>query len=504
MLWLIERLNSVMKVTDGLGETANAYLVGSDKLMRTQDLQNDENSILKTKVDEVQVDRALAGEKGAEVAISIHSGKESLIAYAPVDFKGVRWAAITEAAKEEVLASVYLQEKYSLIVSGVILLIIGVLTILYGQRITTPMRKMSDVMKILANGDYTAQVPSLERHDEIGDMAKAVQVFKENGLEMKAMEEEQERLKLKSEEEKKAALHKMADDFNERTAAIIQALSASAEMMQVTATQMRQASNQTTQASTMVASAAEEASTNVQTVASATEELASSSAEIARQVNDVAQNASSAAGEAEATSASVQELNTMADSIGEVVGAIKDIADQTNLLALNATIEAARAGAAGKGFAVVADEVKKLATETANKTEEIDQRVKRIQDAIHKSVDAMNSIIGSVQKIDNATTSVAGAVEEQNAATSEIGRNVTEASAGTSQVSQGISEVQSAATQTSQAADHVLQMASELAAHADSLTHQIGVFLDEVRGGQQKRAPAESNQNDQAPGSMAA
>ena len=456
------------------------------------------------KADEAQVAKALAGESGAEIGIDTATGHEAMIAYAPLDFKGVRWAMILEVSKHEMMQAVYTMELYLAAVSCTILLLVGILTIWYARLITTPMRKLSDTMKVLANGDYTAQVPSLERHDEIGDMAKAVQVFKENGLEMKAMEEEQERLKLKSEEEKKAALHKMADDFNGRTAAVIQALSASAEMMQVTATQMRQASNQTTQASTMVASSAEEASSNVQTVASATEELASSSAEIARQVNDVAQNANVAAGEAEATSVSVQELNTMADSIGEVVGAIKDIADQTNLLALNATIEAARAGAAGKGFAVVADEVKKLATETANKTEEIDQRVQRIQEAIHKSVDAMNSIIGSVQKIDSATTSVAGAVEEQNAATAEIGRNVTEASAGTSQVSQGISEVQSAATQTSQAADHVLQMASELAEHADTLAHQISGFLDEVRGGQQKKAPQESNQNDPASDAKAA
>ncbi|MCD8498140.1 MAG: methyl-accepting chemotaxis protein [Alphaproteobacteria bacterium] len=503
----IERINNVMKSVEGLGESGKAYLVGSDHLMRSQDRHVEENTILQTRIDDAQIDKALNGESDVEVGIN-ESGDTSLISYEPIDFKGVRWAVITEVAYDEIMAPVYKQELYAGLTSLAILLVVAFMTVIYARQITRPINKMVDVMKVLANGDYTASVPSLERVDEIGDMAKAVQVFKENGLEMESMQAEQERMKQKAEEDKAAAMNAMANDFSGRTSEIIQALSRSAEAMQTTAQQMRQASAQTTQASTMVASSAEEASTNVQTVASATEELASSSSEIARQVNDVAQNANSAAHEAEATSASVQELNAMADSIGEVVGAIKDIADQTNLLALNATIEAARAGAAGKGFAVVADEVKKLATETAQKTEEIDQRVARIQGAIRSAVEAMNSIIASVRKIDSATTSVAGAVEEQNAATSEIGRNVTEASAGTSQVSEGISEVQTAATQTSQSADHVLQMASELAGHAETLTGEIGKFLDEVRGGkEQKRVSAkESNQNEDKkdPDSMAA
>lgn len=493
----IDRLNTVMKSAEGLGEHGSAYLVGADHLMRSQDHRETNNTILTTKVETPEVDKALKGESGVEWTVDPYTHAQEFAAFAPFEFKGVNWAMIVEVEGDELLAGLHKQELYSWLVSMTVLTVVGLMTIFYARQITNPINRMVGVMKTLADGDYAVSVPSLERSDEIGAMAQAVQVFKENGLEMQNMQEEQERLKLKAEEEKIIAMNKMADDFDERTAQIIEALSKSAAAMQTTAHQMREASAQTTQASGMVATSAEEASSNVQTVAAATEELASSSAEIARQVNDVAQNANSAAHEAEATSASVQELNTMADSIGEVVAAIKDIADQTNLLALNATIEAARAGAAGKGFAVVADEVKKLATETAQKTEEIDQRVVRIQGAIRGAVEAMNSIIGSVRRIDGATTSVAGAVEEQNAATAEIGRNVTEASTGTSQVSQGITEVQSAATQTSQSANHVLQMATELAGHADTLTAQINGFLDEVRGGSNKKPASlkESNQN---------
>jgi methyl-accepting chemotaxis protein len=231
-----------------------------------------------------------------------------------------------------------------------------------------------------------------------------------------------------------------------------------------------------------VASAATEADSNVQTVAAAAEELSASSAEIARQIDAVAKKSSLAADDAQATSKSVNELNTLADSIGEVIGTIKDIAEQTNLLALNATIEAARAGEAGKGFAVVADEVKKLANETANKTEEIDERVNRIQEAIRNSVTAMDKIITNVSEIDESTTTVASAVEEQNAATAEIGRNVSEASTGTQQVSQSIIQVQQNAAETGEASNSVLQSASELKQQTDILRQEVEKFLNEIRG----------------------
>lgn len=274
---------------------------------------------------------------------------------------------------------------------------------------------------------------------------------------------------------------KLADDFDQRTAGIVRSLAAAATEMQATAAQMTAASNNTAHASQIVASAATEADSNVQTVAAATEELSASSSEIARQISSVAEKSSRASGEATRTSQQVGELNSLADSIGEVVGAIKDIAEQTNLLALNATIEAARAGEAGKGFAVVADEVKKLATETASKTIQIDERVNKIQSAIRATVDAVGRIINDVNDIDHSTATVASAVEEQNAATSEIGRNVSEASTGTQQVAQNIVDVQRSAEETGEAANNLNSAANELAEIAENLQKQIATFLGEIR-----------------------
>ena len=203
--------------------------------------------------------------------------------------------------------------------------------------------------------------------------------------------------------------------------------------------------------------------------------------EIARQISSVAEKSNRASSAAVETSQQVGELNSLADSIGEVIGAIKDIAEQTNLLALNATIEAARAGEAGKGFAVVADEVKKLATETASKTIQIDERVGRIQSAIRGTVDAVGKIIEDVQDIDHSTATVASAVEEQNAATAEIGRNVSEASNGTQQVAQNITDVQRSAEETGEAADNLNSAATELAEIAENLQTQVAIFLKEIR-----------------------
>lgn len=349
------------------------------------------------------------------------------------------------------------------------------------------MNRLSDAMRALANGEKQTEVPGLGRKDEIGTMASAVQVFKENAIEMERLEADAERAKVHAEQERKNAMYRLADDFDARTSSVIGALTAAARDMQQTAERMTDASDRTSEISSAVAAAATQADANVQTVAAATEELSASAHEIAQQINKVATMAANASDEAANTSKEVRNLQEMAVSIGDVVHAIKAIAEQTNLLALNATIEAARAGEAGKGFAVVADEVKKLANETATKTEEIDGRVTAIRNAINSSVTAMDKIIHNVQSIDEATTSVTAAVEEQNAATGEIGRNVSEASNGTQQVSENIVAVQENAYQTGEASKTVLDAAGQLSRMSVELRDQVAHFLGEIRGDAENR-----------------
>lgn len=482
-----ERMNAITSDSQGMGSTAQSYLVGMDYLMRTNRQGSDGSAILKEKIEETAVKHALEGETGSIVEVDQHTQENAIMAYTPVEFNGVRWALVTEVAEKEVLARFNDIKAMSIACSLGILFVIGLISLWYSRRLTNPINKMVDTMKDLADGNNTVSVPSLERHDEIGDMAKAVQVFKENALEMERMEAESERSKLRAEEEKKAAMNHLANDFDNRTSSAIASLSAASQRMQETAEMMNDASERTSEISSAVAAAATEADANVQTVAAATEELTASAQEIAQQIQRVASMASNASYEAQNTSVEVKNLQEMAVSIGEVVGAIKEIAEQTNLLALNATIEAARAGEAGKGFAVVADEVKKLANETARKTEEIDGRVTAIQNAINSSVSAMDKIILNVKSIDEATTSVNAAVEEQNAATGEIGRNVAEASTGTQQVSQNIVNVQENAYQTGEASKTVLDAAAELSELSDELKQQVGAFLNEIRGGNAKK-----------------
>ncbi|WP_267427107.1 methyl-accepting chemotaxis protein [Methylobacterium sp. GC_Met_2] len=365
--------------------------------------------------------------------------------------------------------------------ASIVAVMIGLLAMLIGRSVVRPVRAMTAFMTGLAAGDLSQEVPGVERRDEIGAMATAAQVFKDNLIRTRALEAETAQARLAAEQQRKTGMRQMADGFEAAVGGIIGMVSSSATELQATAQTMTVTATETASQSTTVAAAAEEAASNVSTVAAAAEELGSSVQEIGRQVAGSAELAQRAVHEADQTGTLVQQLSAAVSRIGDVVGLISNIAGQTNLLALNATIEAARAGAAGKGFAVVASEVKALAEQTAKATNEISAQIAQIQSSTGQAVTSIGGITGRIREISDVATSIAAAVEEQGAATQEIVRNVSQAAMGTGEVTSNIAGVAGAAEESGAAASQVLGAATELSRQSEHLAAEVGRFLATVR-----------------------
>jgi methyl-accepting chemotaxis protein len=347
--------------------------------------------------------------------------------------------------------------------------------------LSRPIGDLKIVMEAFARNELKADVPGVKRRDEVGEMARTVEVFKTNGLEVERMKADQVATEHRTAAQRKADMIKLANDFEGAVGEIIETVSSASTELEASARTLTSTAERSQQLTTMVAAASEEASTNVQSVASATEEMASSVNEISRQVQTSAGIANEAVAQARKTNDRVGELAKAAARIGDVVELINTIAGQTNLLALNATIEAARAGEAGRGFAVVASEVKALAEQTAKATGEISQQITGIQNATQESVGAIKEIGDTIGRMSEIASTIASAVEEQGAATQEISRNVQQAAQGTTQVSANITDVQRGASETGSASSQVLSAAQSLSRDSNRLKAEVGKFLNTVR-----------------------
>jgi methyl-accepting chemotaxis protein len=367
-------------------------------------------------------------------------------------------------------------------VAGAAVLIGLLIAFFIARGIIGPLSGLTSGMKELAGGNFGVVLPGLDRKDEVGDMAQAVETFKVKAAE-KAREEAEVKVKqdLVAAQQRKADMIKLADNFESAVGEIIETVSSASTELEASASTLTSTAERAQELTTMVAAASEEASTNVQSVASATEELTSSVNEISRQVQESSRMAGDAVDQARKTNDRVGELSKAAARIGDVVELINTIAGQTNLLALNATIEAARAGEAGRGFAVVASEVKALAEQTAKATGEIGQQIAGIQAATQESVNAIREISGTIEKLSEISSTIAAAVEEQGAATQEISRNVQQAAQGTQQVSSHITDVQRGASETGSASSQVLSAAQLLSGDSNRLKLEVGKFLNTVR-----------------------
>jgi len=434
-------------------------------------------------LNQEMVDVAKAGTEKVFPAAQDSKGVDVVRATAPINLNGIDtpWSVVVTVPQATLFAA-----RTTLITAGLITGLLcflgaGLIAWFVGTAVAKPIRGMTGAMKSLADGDLKAEIPARDRADEIGQMASAVQVFKDNAIEMervKAAQEESERQALI---EKKRMMNELASSFEAKVGALVNSLSAAATEMESTAGSMTNLADQSNNKAMTVASAAEQTSANVQTVATATEELSASIQEISKQVANSARIANQAVEDARSTDGVVQDLAVGAQKIGEIIQLINDIAGQTNLLALNATIEAARAGDAGKGFAVVASEVKSLATQTAKATEEISAQITQIQNSTGQAVTAINGIGTTIQEMSEIAAAIASAVEEQGAATLEISRNVQQAAQGTEEVTRSISDVRQAATDTGVASGQVLTAAGELSRNSNDLSREVDSFLEGVK-----------------------
>ena len=436
---------------------------------------------------ERKVPAALAASKGGTgwlIATNQASGVEQVAAYAHSEgtdgFPGLGWSTIINVPTGEAFAAVEQVIRRMLIASAVIMIVSlasGAVTVSYYVR---PIRMLTEVMTRVAAGERGIRVPARGRRDELGDMARALDIFEANAREMVQLQEEQRHAETRAAEERRQAVQSLADEFQQDVRGVVVALSEAAQQLEANAREVEQSIGEAGRQAAAAAAAAQQVTGDVQSVAGSAEELATSFAAIGERVTKSSEIARDAASGAHSTNETMQGLAAAAQRIGEVVALINDIASQTNLLALNATIEAARAGEAGKGFAVVASEVKALANQTAKATDDIRAQITAMQGATGEAVAAIRGINGTIEAMSEISAGIAGSIDQQRTATRDIAANVGHAARGTQEASGSIAGVSTATETAGGIAGDMLMAAQQLNQRAAALDAAVDGFLSKL------------------------